>query len=325
MPTRVPAECRLFRSQAEQVDTGPDVKVARRAATEWSVLSTEELYACGLKPDAIAVRVRNGRLHPMYRGVYAVGHAKPPLEGFFLAAVKACGPGAVLSHHAAAAFWGLVPWDGRDIEVTVTGSTTRIHQGTRVHRTLSLDAQDRRCHQGTPVTSPARTLLDLAGTRLPDDRLRRAVREAQARKRVTVAQLVEILVRLPRRRGSRRLARIVATGPAPTRSELEDAALDLLLRGGFAHPDVNVALVLAGRRVVPDFRWPAQRLVVEADGAAWHDNRLAREDDAERQALLEAHGERVVRVTWDQVVIRRSQTLTRLTGAGAPAAQRVSS
>lgn len=270
------------------------MKVARRAASEWGVLSLDELRACGLSRDAVVVRVANGHLHPMYRGVYAVGHAKPPLEGFFLAAVKACGPGAVLSHHAAAAFWGLVPWDGRHLEVTVTGSTTRLHQGIRVHRTLSLDAQDRRCHRGIPATSPARTLLDLAGTRLPDDRLRRAVREGLATKRVSIAQLADVLVRHPERRGCRRLAAIVATG-VPTRSELEDATLDLLLRGGFAHPDVNVALVLAGRRVVPDFRWPAQRLIVEADGAAWHDNPLARADDAERQALLEAHGERVVR------------------------------
>ena len=67
---------------------------------------------------------------------------------------------------------------------------------------------------------------------------------------------------------------------------------------------MNEALRRTGRRVVPDFRWPEQRLVVEADGAAWHDNQLAREDDAERQALLEAHGERVLRVTWD----RRSPT-----------------
>ena len=76
--------------------------------------------------------------------------------------------------------------------------------------------------------------------------------------------------------------------------------------------------MLAGRRIVPDFRWPAQRLVVEADGAAWHDHRIAREDDAERQALLEDHGERVLRVTWQQVVAGPDQTLRRLRAAGAP-------
>ena len=117
----------------------------------------------------------------------------------------------------------------------------------------------------------------------------------------------------------------MATGPAPTRSELEDAVLDLMLRGGLVHPQVNEALRLSGRRVVPDFRWPEQRLVVEADGAAWHDNKLAREDDAERQALLEAHGDRVLRVTWDQAIARPGQTLARIRAAGAPLALRVSS
>ena len=88
--------------------------------------------------------------------------------------------------------------------------------------------------------------------------------------------------------------------------------LDLIARGGFETPDVNEPITLGGRRVVPDFRWPAQRLVIEADGAAWHDHRLAREDDAERQAILEAHGERVVRVTWAQATGRPAQTLARL-------------
>ena len=92
-----------------------------------------------------------------------------------------------------------------------------------------------------------------------------------------------------------RLRAILADGPAPTRSELEDVVLDLILRGGLPGPDVNVPLILGGRRVIPDFRWPDRQLVVEADGAAWHDDPLARDADAERQALLEAHGERVLR------------------------------
>jgi very-short-patch-repair endonuclease len=98
--------------------------------------------------------------------------------------------------------------------------------------------------------------------------------------------------------------------------------LDLILRGGFEHPQVNVPLHIAGRRLIPDFRWPAQRLILEADGAAWHDGALQREDDAERQALLEASGERVLRVTWRQAVTERAQTLARLRSAGAPRLRR---
>jgi len=266
------------------------VRVARLAAREWGVLSLGELRACGLSANAIALRVRNGRLHPLHRRVYAVGHANVPLEGRFLAAVKACGEGALLSHYAAATLFGLVRWDGRRIEVTVPGTAARRHAHVRVHRTLCLAPQDQHLHRGVPVTAPARTLLDLA-PQLPPRALRRTVREALALRVVSVPELVAVLGRLAPCPGSGRLAGIVAGAPAPTRSMLEDVVVDLLVRGGLEHPDVDVALVIGGRRVVPDFRWPAERLVVEADGAAWHDNRLAREDDAARQALLEAHGD----------------------------------
>jgi hypothetical protein len=105
-------EHRVRRPSTDQLDTRPDVLVARVAAEQWGVLSVEELRQCGLSRDGIAVRVRNGQLHPMHRGVYAVGHDNPPLAGRFLAAVKACGPRAVLSHYSAAALWGIVAWDG---------------------------------------------------------------------------------------------------------------------------------------------------------------------------------------------------------------------
>ncbi len=236
-----------------------------------------------------------GHLHPLHRGVYAVGHPNPPLQGRFLAAVKACGPTAVLSHFSAATHYGLIAWDDRHPEVTVTGTATRRHHGIRVHRTHVLDAEDVAHHLGLPITAPARTLADLAAT-FTAPALRRIVREALAQRLVDVPALITTLDRLGPRRGSARLTRVLANA-APTRSELEDVVLDLILQGGFAPPDVNVPLNLHGRRVVPDFRWPAERLVLEADGAAFHDNPLARADDAERQALLEAAGERVLRVT----------------------------
>ena len=179
-------------------------------------------------------------------------------------------------------------------------------------------------HDGIPVTSAARTLVDLAAVtnyRL----LRRAVRHAQSLRRVSVPQLVATIRRLGPRRGARNLNRILATGPAPTRTELEDVVFDLILDGGLARPDVNKPLVLAGRRLIPDFRWPEQQVLVEADGGAWHDNQLARQDDAERQALLEAHGERVLRVTWNQAITRPAQTIGRIRAAGVPRVDRSSS
>lgn len=91
---------------------------------------------------------------------------------------------------------------------------------------------------------------------------------------------------------------------------------DLIVDAGFPRPDVNKPLLLAGRRVIPDFRWPEHQVVVEADGRKWHDNPLARADDAERQALLEAHGESVLRVTWSQAIGSQRETTRRIAEAG---------
>jgi very-short-patch-repair endonuclease len=166
---------------------------------------------------------------------------------------------------------------------------------------------------------PARTLVDLAAT-LGRQPLRRAVRQAQSLHRAHLPQIAAAMRRAGRRHGSTKLADVIATGPAPTRSELEDVVLDLILHARLQHPDVNRPLTVDGRRVVPDFRWPGQRLVLEADGAAWHDNPTAREDDAERQAILERHGERVIRVTWKQAITRPAETIARIRAAGAPPA-----
>ena len=135
---------------------------------------------------------------------------------------------------------------------------------------------------------------------------------------MTIPQILDTLDHLGPRPGIANLTKILATGHAPTRSELEDAVLDLLLNAGFKPPHVNVPINLDGRRIIPDFRWPDQHLVIEADGAEWHDNRLTREDDAEKQAILEAAGERVIRITWAQAIAHRTQTLARIKAAGSP-------
>jgi very-short-patch-repair endonuclease len=289
----MPGDCRLPRHIAEKLDN----RVAALAAEQWGVLSLAELRTCGLSDDMVSDRVRSGHLHRLHRGVYAVGHPNIPLQGRFLAAVKACGPTAVLSHFSAAALYGLVTWDDRHPEVTTTRART--HAGIRAHRTTK--QKQTTCKQGIPVTTPAQTLHDLSS--MPQFKaLRRATREARRLGLITPTEA----------------ARIIPTGYIPTRSELEDAVLDLIDEGGLERPQVNVPITIDGRRIIPDFRWPAQRLVIEADGAVWHDDRIAREDDAERQAILEAHGERVLRVTWDQATRGDGQTIARIEAAGAP-------
>jgi Transcriptional regulator, AbiEi antitoxin len=243
------ADCRLIHPDGGQPDNRPDVLVARLAATQWGVLSSADLRRCGLTHRAVESRVRNGHLHPLYRGVYAVGHASVPVEGRFLAAVKACGPTAVLSHFSAAALFELLRWDDRYPEVTVPGTATKAHRGIRVHRSSMLDSRDITRHCGIPTTTPARTLIDLAAS-FEYRALRRTVREAQTRL-TNVPQIVNALDRLGPRRGTANLTKILATGPAPTRSELEDTVLDLILAGGFQHPEVNRPLSISAAASSP--------------------------------------------------------------------------
>ena len=168
------------------------------------------------------------------------------------------------------------------------------------------------------MTTAERTLLDLAAV-LPERKLRRAVRQAQFLKLTTIGSLLKALHGPGPTRGRRKLARILALSAAPTQSELEDAVLDLVLRGGLAHPAVNEPLFLDGRRIVPDLRWPQQHLTIEADGPH-HDDPFERAADRERQAILEAHGDRVIRVTWAQAIAHPQATLRRISEAGAPRA-----
>ena len=292
--------------------------MAERAADAWGVLSLQELLECGLTEAAVGRRVASGHLHRIHRGVFAVGHPGLTIEGRWLAAVKACGPGSLLSHHCAGMLLGFLEPHERRPDVLVPHGRPRVVTGVRVRRTRALAPQDAFWrHKGIPVTSPARTLLDFAAT-MPDRQLRKTMSRAQSLRLTSLPQLAAILDRTAPRPGRTRFARVLAGGPQPTRSELEDRVLDLIQGGGFAPPDVNVPLHLNGRTVIPDFRWPQQRLVVEADGSRWHDNPQARAEDAERQALLEQHGERVLRVTWKQAVAHIEQTRERLAAAGAP-------
>ena len=302
--------------ERDQSTARADLEVARLAARQHGVVSVDDLRACGLAPKAISVRAANGRLHPMHRAVYAVGHGNPTREGWMLAAVKACGADAALSHHSAAALPNIIRWEDRYPDVLVLGDSAPQHPRINGHRTAYLPPEHVTTWRGIPITVPERTLLDLAGV-LDEQRLRRAIRQSQFLGLTTLSSLVEILRGPGPARGRKAFASVLATGAAPTRSELEDAVLDLLLRGGFAHPLVNEPLFIAGRRIVPDFLWPEQRLVIEADGAH-HDDPFERVADRERQRILEAHGYRVLRVTWAQVTLLPGRTLRRIRDAGAP-------
>jgi very-short-patch-repair endonuclease len=132
---------------------------------------------------------------------------------------------------------------------------------------------------------------------------------------VNVRQLREILARCNGHHGVTALRAIVDDGPAPTRSDLEDALLDLLDDAGIQRPEVNAPLRLDGRSITPDHLWRDRRIAVEADSRRWHDDPLTRRNDDDKQAILEAHDYRVLRITDHQITHHPQQTLTRIRSA----------
>jgi hypothetical protein len=231
-----------------------DTRVMELASEEWGVLSLDELRACGLSRDGVLRRANAGHFRRLYPAVYAIGHVSEAPEQAWMAAVKACGPNAVLACRSAGEAWEFLEDDPDSHLPQVIAPGNRSVPGIWIRRSR-LDAHDAMRHRGIPITTPARTLVDLAAI-LSETGLRPAVRRAQGVRRVSVPLLLRTLDRLGPRRGTKMLRRVIATGPAPTRSVLENVVLDLLLGAGFEHPDVNKPIVVDGRRVIPDFRWP---------------------------------------------------------------------
>lgn len=268
----------------------------------------------GLNRDAITYRLEVGRLHRLYRNVYAVGHVPPSPASRAMAAVLTCGEGAVLSHRSAAAMWGFGPrWRG---PVEVTADERHRHRGVRMHLSRTLTARDVTTHFGIPITRPARTLVDLADA-LDDRALARSVNEAQVQHRVSLDVLAAQLARSPGRRGVGRLRRFVELADAPTRSDLEDAFLAFTERHGLPRPEVNETV--AGYEV--DVLWRAHRLIVELDSRQFHDYDQPFERDRDKDAALLAAGFPVVRVTWTRMrdwPDREAERLRRLLAQRSP-------
>jgi very-short-patch-repair endonuclease len=298
--------------------TAPDARVAEWAAGQHGRVEARQLAAAGLSDGAIARRLVKGQLHRVHIGVYAVGHPGETLHAQFMAAVLAGGEGAVLSHWSAGVLWGVLRWHERPVDVTVRGSGGRRRPGIRFHRSRTLAERDIVRRHGIPVVSVARMLLEIA-PQLSDRRLRRVLRQALAEGLVSVRQIRDVVRRGNGHRGVKRLAALIDEAPAPTRSGHEDDVLDLLLAAGLEHPDINRPLVVGGVTYKPDMRWAAQRLILEVD-SSWHDDPVAQACDAERQAHLEAFGERVLRTRREQALADPRQLVARLVAAGAPRA-----
>jgi very-short-patch-repair endonuclease len=287
--------------------------IAKLAGRQHGVVTRAQLLRLGFEPRAIDRRVEAGRLNRLHRGIYLAGHVSGPRTRE-TAAILSCAPGSVLSHRSAAAFWDLLPHPSQlgGVDVTVIGRDPGGKPGIRIHRVRYLSRRDYVVRDAIPVTTPARTIFDLAAE-ATDAELERALAEGQVRKLVSERGIVDQLERNAGRPGARTLRALIEIegGPAPTRVESERRVLHLMRASRLPIPEVNVPL---GPYEV-DFLWRGQRLVLEVDGFASHGSRSRFERDRLRDSQLAAWGYTVVRVTWRQLAGTPEALVARLAAA----------
>jgi Transcriptional regulator, AbiEi antitoxin/REase_MTES_1575 len=277
--------------------------IARLAERQHGVVSLAQLLLLGLSRSAVAKRARQGRLTRIHRGVYAVGHGRLTLRGYWMAAVLAHGPGAVLSHRSAAALHGIRPDNRPKTDVTVPRPSARSRSGIVVHRSTTLQPADITTIDGIPCTSLARTLLDLADV-IDRQGVERAVSQAEVLGIFDLREVEEVLSRATGRHGAGVVRSVLAEydGPTLTEKELEERFLALCRAASLPKPEVNAWITLDdGIAYKIDFLWRAERLAVETDGWETHRTRQAFENDRRRDRRLRVAGWDVVRFTWRDV------------------------
>jgi very-short-patch-repair endonuclease/predicted transcriptional regulator of viral defense system len=297
------------KAAAPQGAVPPDRAAAAVAARQYGVITLRQLEECGLGPGAVQRRVAARRLQRLWRGVYAFGHSELRLEGRLLGAVLACGRGAVLSHRSAADRWGILPTARAGIDVTVATRGGRPRRsGIDLHCARHLDVRDVTKLVGIPITTPARTLVDLCAV-VPARKIEKAFEQAHVLRLIVPGAIEAALAHSVGRKTAalRRLLLIETSTSTLTRSELEEAFLALCRRGGLPDPEVNVRL--HGYEV--DFLWRKQRRVVELDGYAFHSGRQAFGRDRRKDIDLELAGFPVTRFTHYQVMHEPGDTLRR--------------
>jgi hypothetical protein len=282
-----------------------ELAISALAQRQHGHVTRAQLIGLGFGAGAIAYRIRVRRLIPVRAGVYAVGHIPTTPVARAGGAVLACGSGAALSHGSAATLWGIAKRWTFPLEVTVAAK--RRPRNIRVHCSPALTRKDIRWHLGIRVTSPARTLLDIA-PRLSEKSLTRAANDALLSRHLREGDLADILARFPRHPGARRLRRFVHAPTGPTRSELEDVFAAFVERFGLPRPEINVRV---GRYEV-DALFRAQRVIVELDGLAYHGNRDAFERDRERDAEMLVQDLETVRITWERLTRQAEKEAARL-------------
>jgi predicted transcriptional regulator of viral defense system len=303
----------VFRLRDVKVSPRPlDALVAALAAAQHGVVSRVQLFGLGLTREMIDGRIARGVLHRVHRGVYAVGHSRLTQQGRYMAAVLAGGGGAVLSHRSAAAHWRIARYSGR---ITVTAPRRRRAKPKLVPVCSStLAADEVTIHEGIPITTVARTILDLAAVQ-PPSAVEKAIREAEYLRRFDLDELQRLLHRHSRRKGTADLRRAIAAAAEQrdrTRSDLEDRFIHLLLDADLPMPELNATLELDATTLEADALWRDRKLIVELDGRQAHGTRSAFESDRERDLALAAAGWTSIRITWRGLGKGLPQDLRRL-------------
>jgi very-short-patch-repair endonuclease len=279
------------------------------------VATRAQLLRYGLASHTIDRMVRACRVVVLRRGLYQIG-PQPAERAAETAAVLACGPYGTVSHTSAAAFHGLLDATRArpTVEVTVPRDKRRRIEGVRIHRMRDVFTDEVMVLDGIPVTTPARTLLDIAES-MTSREVEQALASAYRKGLVRREEMRTLVDRHPRHRGAPMLRRLLdAEGdPAFTRSRAEEKLLEIVRGGRLPRPELNVQLL--GHEV--DFLWREARVVAEVVGYAFHSSMGSFAADRRRDAELAAAGYRILRFTWADVTEGRLATVVRLAQASA--------
>ena len=274
-----------------------DAAIAAVADQQEGVIDSAQLQRIGVDSDAVKRRIRSGRLHPIHRGVYSVGHRSLSRNGQYRAALLFAGEGAVLSHRSGADLWELRT--SKEPEIDVTTPTHRRGDAVVRIRHDQLDPSETMTRNGIRVTKPLRTLLDLAAC-VTEKQLERAIRQAIYRRLTTTTLLADAVHKRHGQRGARRMRNVlerIGEAPGLIRSDLEEDFLAYLRRHRLPMPELNVQMRIAGKPIEADCVWRERRVIIELDGRDAHDNTPAFESDRERDLALIAAGWKPGRVT----------------------------
>lgn len=298
-PNRLYLVAILGQTELMKVQGLRDHRIALIAAAQRGRVATRQLHEAGFTSSRIATRVRNGHLIRVGFGVYAVGYviSEPLIPE--TEALLACGPGSMLSHASAAVVWEMIPARPNDPVHLTTGHDRRGRRGIVVHHSRTLTAADARIHLGLPLTSPARTLLDLCDVRSLHE-VERALDEALARRIVTIDEVLDVCDRFRSRKGASALFRMAMERTMPggsARTKWQRTASKAFRDAGLPAAEEDVWWL----GYQHDFLWRAHRVTLEIDGYPWHATKVNMERDRAKDLKVKQAGGDPNRVSNTQV------------------------